>query len=453
MLAAIGEKSVAELATLTFMVTASDVNEPADTLTYTATGLPADASFDPATRQFSWTPTEAQGPGSYDVTFAVSDGIVSDSETVTITVSEVNVPPRMGRIRDKSVAELESLTFTLSARDIDQPANTLTYSAMGLPAGASFDPATRQFSWTPTEAQGPGSYDVTFAVSDGIVSDSETVTITVSEVNVPPRMGRIRNKSVAELESLTFTLSARDIDKPANTLTYSAMGLPVGASFDPATRQFSWTPTEAQGPGSYDVTFAVSDGASSDSRVVTIPVSEVNVAPVLATIGEKSVAEMATLTFTVAASDIDEPANTLTYSATGLPAGASFDPATQQFRWTPSEAQGPGSYDVTFAVSDGIVSDSETVTITVSEVNVPPLMGRIRDKSVAELESLTFTLSARDIDEPANTLTYSAMGLPAGAALIRRHGNSVGRRLKPRVRAATTSRSRSATGPPATQES
>ncbi len=49
----------------------------------------------------------------------------------------------------------------------------------------------------------------------------------------------------------------------------------------------------------------------------------------LAAIGEKSVAESATLTFTVSASDVDQPPNTLTYSATGLPAGANFDPATQ----------------------------------------------------------------------------------------------------------------------------
>ncbi len=74
-------------------------------------------------------------------------------------------------------------------------------------------------------------------------------------------------------------------------------------------------------------------------------------------------AELTTLTFTVSASDVDEPANTLTYSATDS-AGATFDPATREFRWTPAETQGPGSYAVTIAVSDGTASDSEVVTIT-----------------------------------------------------------------------------------------
>ena len=63
-----------------------------------------------------------------------------------------------------------------------------------------------------------------------------------------------------------FTVSASDPDLPANTLTFSASGLPDGATFDPATRQFSWTPSESQGPGSYQVTFVVSDGTRDRRR-------------------------------------------------------------------------------------------------------------------------------------------------------------------------------------------
>src|SRR5262249_40815665 len=66
------------------------------------------------------------------------------------------------------------------------PGLPLTYSASGLPAGASFNSSTGQFSWTPTEAQGPGTYPVRFKVSDGIFDASEDITITVNEVNAPP---------------------------------------------------------------------------------------------------------------------------------------------------------------------------------------------------------------------------------------------------------------------------
>ena len=43
-----------------------------------------------------------------------------------------------------------------------------------------------------------------------------------------------------------------------------------------------------------------------------------NTAPVLAPIGAKSVNELATLTFTISATDADLPAQTLTYLATGF---------------------------------------------------------------------------------------------------------------------------------------
>jgi hypothetical protein len=49
----------------------------------------------------------------------------------------------------------------------------------GLPTGATFDPETRTFSWTPTVGQ-IGDHQVTFWVTDGIDTDSETITISVT---------------------------------------------------------------------------------------------------------------------------------------------------------------------------------------------------------------------------------------------------------------------------------
>lgn len=75
------------------------------------------------------------------------------------------------------------------------------------------------------------------------------------------------------------------------------------------------------------------------------------------------------LTFTVAATDPDGDA--LTYSAADLPAGAAFDPATQQFTWTPDASQA-GTYPVTFTAKDGSapysLAETKTVTITIGNV-------------------------------------------------------------------------------------
>ena len=53
--------------------------------------------------------------------------------------------------------------------------------------------------------------------------------------------------------NLSFTATASDPDAPVNTLLFSLSGEPIGAIIDPNTGDFSWTPTEAQGPGQLHV--------------------------------------------------------------------------------------------------------------------------------------------------------------------------------------------------------
>jgi hypothetical protein len=171
----IGDKSVVEEETLTFAVSATDAD--GDPLTYSAGTLPVGAAFDAGTRTFTWTPTNLQS-GWYRVMFQVSDGQVTISETITITVrSGPNQAPVLAAIGGRSTSENTLLSFSLSATDLDGDA--LTFSATGLPSGASF--AGGVFTWTPTYDQA-GSYPVTFTVSDGELTDSEQITITVANV-------------------------------------------------------------------------------------------------------------------------------------------------------------------------------------------------------------------------------------------------------------------------------
>ena len=88
-------------------------------------------------------------------------------------------------------------------------------------------------------------------------------------------------------------------------------------------------------------------------------------APVLASIGAKSVTANDKLTFTVSATDPD--GDPVTYSASNLPATATFTASTRTFSWTPKNSD-VGSYPgVTFTASDGWKKDSEAITITVKE--------------------------------------------------------------------------------------
>jgi PKD repeat protein len=231
---------------------------------------------------------------------------------------------------------------------------------------------------------------------------------TAGSGNSAPVLTPVGAKSVLENATLTFTLAAADADV-GDVLSYSAAGLPTGASFNAATHAFTWTPTDDQ-EGNYHATFQVSDGHVAVSETIAITVlSGSNHPPVLAAIGNKNAGENQTLSFTVSATDAD--GNPLTYSVSGLPAGATF--TNRVFTWTPGYSQA-GSHSVTFTVSDGQAEDSETIAITVANVNRPPVLASIGGKQVDENFSLSFSTSASDPD--GDSVTYSATSLPAGAS-------------------------------------
>ena len=208
------------------------------------------------------------------------------------------------------------------------------------------------------------------------LNDFETIEVTVGEVNVAPELAAIGNKSTNEDNLLTFMASATDADAPANTLTFSLdAGAPSGASIDASSGVFTWTPSEAQGAGTYNITVWVTDNGTpnlDDFETIEVTVGEVNVAPELASLGNKSVNEGSLLTFTASATDADVPANTLTFSLdAGAPSGASIDASSGVFTWTPSEAQGPGTYNITVRVTDDgtpNLNDFETIEVMVGDL-------------------------------------------------------------------------------------
>jgi hypothetical protein len=176
-LGSIGNKSVRVGNALQFSVSATDPN--GDPLTYSASNLPPWATFTPATRTFSGTANQI---GTYsNVQFSVTDnGSLTDSENITITVT-ANSPPVLAAIGNKTVNQGQSLTFTISATDPD--GDPLTYSASNLPFGVSFNQETRTFSWTPAIGQAGTYTNIQLKVTDGQLTDTEDITITVVQLD------------------------------------------------------------------------------------------------------------------------------------------------------------------------------------------------------------------------------------------------------------------------------
>jgi len=116
----------------------------------------------------------------------LSNVVVGDinGESVPLSVVsgqvQINQAPILNSIGAKSGNEGNRITFAILATDAD--GDQLVYSASNLPEGASFYPGMRTFSWTPRYDQA-GVYSVHFEVSDGQLTDSEDITITVFQLS------------------------------------------------------------------------------------------------------------------------------------------------------------------------------------------------------------------------------------------------------------------------------
>jgi len=131
------------------------------------------------------------------------------------------LPPSLDAISDKTVDEGSTLTFTAHATDPDA-GDTLTYTLdPGAPAGASIDPTTGVFTFTPLD--GPASYTVTVRVTDNgtpPLSDAKSFVITVRDV--PPTAAIAGPADGVRGQERDFTLTAQDV---------SAVGRAAGYTF------------------------------------------------------------------------------------------------------------------------------------------------------------------------------------------------------------------------------
>lgn len=164
-----------------------------------------------------------------------------------------------------------------------------------------------------------------------------------------------------------------DKSTPANCFAVTIYGpmyiydLAVGASL---TYTIANIPAGARGAKSllaFVDNFCETDEPDEANNQVFAPYEAVNVAPVLAAIGDRVVAEGDLLSFSVAATDAN--GDTPTCDATGLPAGASFDPATRTFSWRPGFDQAGTYPGVRFVASDAEALVEETITITVADTD------------------------------------------------------------------------------------
>ncbi|MDO8528058.1 MAG: putative Ig domain-containing protein [Deltaproteobacteria bacterium] len=403
----IGDKIIDEGQRLRFVLSAVDADD--NPLTYFASHLPEGARFDPVDRVFDWTPSFEQADVYSDIHFGVSDGITTTGEDITITVQNVNRRCVMSPIPDQTVDENESLVVTVNASDPDVD-DTLIFSGDNLPAGATVNSSTGKLNWRPTLTQAGAYRDIGITATDGDMSCNQHFDVAVINANRPPVMDAISNQTINENQLLTVTPRASDPD--GQTLNFSGNNLPRGAVVNPTTGVLTWTPGFDQA-GSYpNVGITASDGSLSVTQRFSITVNNGNRPPVMEAIPNRTINENQLLTITPRASDPD--GQTLNFSGNNLPRGAAVNSTTGVLTWTPGFDQAGTYPNVGITASDENLSVTQRFSITVNNVNSPPILNSIGNRTVNEGGLLTFTVFASDPDGDA--LTYSASNLPTGSS-------------------------------------
>ncbi|MCZ8182514.1 MAG: cadherin domain-containing protein [Beijerinckiaceae bacterium] len=444
-----------EGATFATTVTATDP-DVGNVVTYSISGGADAALFtiDAATGALSFivapdfaAPTDANLDGTYEVIVQASDGLLADTQLLTINVIDNNTAPVItsnggGDTAVITVPENSTSVFTtVTATDPDAGA-VFTYSIVGGTDAARFTinattgalrfSSGRNFE-APSDFGSDNVYDVIVQVSDGQGAvDTQAIAVVVTNVNENPTInsnggGGTANIALAEGTSLVTTVTANDPDAGAVKI-YSLFGGADASKFsiDATTGQLTFiappnfeAPTDTGADNVYTVVVRVQDGlGGSDTQTINVTVTDSNEAPTITSVSTVSITENGSSVLAVTATDPDAGA-VLTYSIVGGADAGKFaiDSATGVLTFVtppdfdvPGDAGGNNVYDVQVQVSDGLGGTAtQNIAVTITNQNEAPGITSAATVSVAEGGTAVMTVTASDPDAGA-ALIYSIVG-------------------------------------------
>jgi alpha-tubulin suppressor-like RCC1 family protein len=395
-------------------VLGNDSDPDADALTVVSVTPPSrgSVSIDPGGTGVTYTPdTDECGPPADAFTYTVSDGNAhSATATVTVTLTCTADAPVAG---DDGVSTPEDTpaTFAVLGNDTDPDGGAPTLVSVTAPSHGTATVLGTGVRYVPAaDYCGPDFFDYT--VTDGALTDTATVTVSVTCVAESPRPQRDL-ATTAEDTAVSVAVLANDTDPDGGTLTVTAVAAPLHgtASVSGGGSTVTYTPA-ADYCGSDTVTYTVSNGSATATAPIEVSVSCVADAPV-AVPDAAETTEDVSVHVHVLTNDVDVDGDALVVVSASDPPHGTAAVQSGSVRYTPDPNWcGSDSFDVTVRDPSGLTAVA-AVSVTVTCVNDAPVIAAVPAQSLPWGEPLAVLLSATDPDA-GDSLTFSRVSGPSG---------------------------------------
>ncbi|EPI4820968.1 tandem-95 repeat protein, partial [Vibrio alginolyticus] len=398
---------------VTIDVLPNDTDIDGDTLSIQSASVPeAQGKVEIVDGKLVFTPAE-NFHGDAEITYTVTDGVLTDQATVNVTVNAVNDAPVVeSNIADQTLAEdftPYSIDLNTAFSDVDNADGELTFSVSGNSnVNVSIENGIATISPT---ADWNGSENLTFTATDPSgESVSQTVNFTVAPVadiesdratvvEDTPTIIKVLGNDTFEGDDKVVSLDTNN--GPANgTVSVNPDG------------SVTYTPNDNY-HGADSFTYIVTSGGVSESTTVNVDVTPVNDAPV-AKDDAATTQEDTAVTIDVLPNDTDIDGDTLSIQSASVPeAQGKVEIVDGKLVFTPAE-NFHGDAEITYTITDGALTDQATVNVTVNAVNDTPVVeSSIADQALAEdftPYSIDLNTAFSDVDNVDGELSFSVSG-------------------------------------------
>ncbi|MBP7354565.1 MAG: ExeM/NucH family extracellular endonuclease, partial [Longilinea sp.] len=404
-------------------ITLTGVDQYPGTLTYTVVTGPTNGTLSGIAPALTYAPA-ADFNGTDSFTFTVSDGLeTSAPATVTITVTPVNDAPvavdDTASTNEDTPVNIQ--VSTLLANDTDVDGDILALVELNNPTNGTLALVGETITFTPAaNFNGEAGFD--YIITDGTATDTGHVVVTVVAVNDAPVAvdDTASTNEDTPVEILDSVLLANDTDVDLDTLTVTGVSNATNGTVALAAGTITFTP-ELNFNGTAGFDYTISDGTETDTAHVTVTVGDVNDAPVAvddtASTNEDTPVDI--LDSALLANDTDADGDTLSLTEVSNATGGTVALAAGTITFTP-ELNFTGTAGFDYTVSDGNLTDTGHVTITVAPVNDAPVAvdDTAETNEDTAVEILDSALLANDTDVDLDTLTVTEVSNPTNGTVV-----------------------------------